>query len=166
MASVDVVDVRKSYGAHEVIHGSAFDVHCPVETVSLLYLNPPFDFEWGEDHPGRMEKIFLEQCFRWLKPGGVLVFVLPGQRLSICDRLLATHFKDKRVYRLSAPDCTKYGQVVVFGARRTRRERDRLPVDRHHLAHAPDYPSQRAGLGCGCRADEIRWHNRAEQHRR
>jgi len=112
--------------AHEVIHGSAFDVHCPVETVSLLYLNPPFDFEWGEDHPGRMEKIFLEQCFRWLKPGGVLVFVLPGQRLSICDRLLATHFKDKRVYRLSAPDCTKYGQVVVFGARRTRRERDRL----------------------------------------
>jgi Uncharacterised methyltransferase family (DUF6094) len=27
--------------AHEVIHGSAFDVHCSVESVSLLYLNPP-----------------------------------------------------------------------------------------------------------------------------
>jgi len=73
-----------------------------------------------------MEKIFLELCFRWVKPGGVPVFVLPAQRLSICDRLLATHFKDNRVYRLSAPDCTKYGEVVVFGARRTRRERDRL----------------------------------------
>jgi hypothetical protein len=33
--------------AHEVIHGSAFDVHCPVQSFSLLYLNPPFDFEWA-----------------------------------------------------------------------------------------------------------------------
>ena len=112
--------------AHEVIHGSAFDVHCSVESVSLLYLNPPYDFEWGEDHMGRMERAFLEQCYRWLMPGGVLVFVLPGQRLCTCDRLLATHFRDKRVYRLSAPDSAKYGQVVVFGVRRTRRERDRL----------------------------------------
>lgn len=30
------------------------------------------------------------------------------------------------MYRLSAPDSAKYGQVVVFGVRRTRRERDRL----------------------------------------
>jgi SAM-dependent methyltransferase len=112
--------------AQEVIHGSAFDVHCPVESVSLLYLNPPYDFEWGGDHQARMEKIFLEHCGRWLKPGGVLVFVVPGKQLSTCDRLLATHFKDKRVYRLSAPDCAKYSQVVVFGVRRTRRERDRL----------------------------------------
>jgi SAM-dependent methyltransferase len=112
--------------AHEVIHGSAFDVHCSVESVSLLYLNPPYDFEWGQDHKGRMERVFLEQLYRWLKPGGVLVFVLPGQRLCTCDRLLATHFRDKRVYRLSAPDAAKYGQVVVFGVRRSRRERDRL----------------------------------------
>jgi hypothetical protein len=111
---------------HEVIHGSASDVHCLVESVSLLYLNPPYDFEWGEGRQKRMEPIFLEQCFRWLKPGGVLVFVIPGQRLCTCDRLLAAHFKDKRVYRLGAPDCAKYNQVVVFGVRRTRRERDRL----------------------------------------
>lgn len=45
--------------AQEVIHGSAFDVHCSVESVSLLYLNPPYDFEWGQDHNGRMEKVFL-----------------------------------------------------------------------------------------------------------
>jgi hypothetical protein len=113
--------------AHEVIHGSAFDVHCPVESVSLLYLNPPYDFEWGEGHHARMEKIFLDHCFRWLKPGGVLVFVLPGPQLCACDRLLASQFRDKRVYRLSAADCAKYRQVVVFGVRRSRRERDRLP---------------------------------------
>jgi SAM-dependent methyltransferase len=111
---------------HEVIHGSAFDVHCAVESVSLLYLNPPYDFEWGQDHHERMEKLFLEQFYRWLKPGGVLAFVVPGPRLRCCDRLLATHFRDKRVYRLTAPDSTQYNQVVVFGVRRTRRERDRL----------------------------------------
>jgi hypothetical protein len=112
--------------AHEVIHGSAFDVRCPVESASLLYLNPPYDFECSQDRRGRMERVFLEQFYRWLKPGGVLVFVVPGQRLCTCDLLLATHFRDKRVYRLSAPDSAKYGQVVVFGVRRTRRERDRL----------------------------------------
>jgi SAM-dependent methyltransferase len=112
--------------AHEVIHGSVFDVHCSVESLSLLYLNPPYDFEWGENHNGRMERIFLEQIYRWLKPGGLLVFVIPGQRLCSCNRVLATHFRDKRVYRLSAPDAEKYGQVVVFGVRRTRYERDRL----------------------------------------
>jgi len=112
--------------AHEVIHGSAFDVHCPVESFSILYLNPPYDFEVGVDQNRRMEQVFLEQFYRWLKPAGVLVLVVPGQRLCDCGRVLATHFKDKRVYRLTAVESEKYGQVVVFGARRTRRERERL----------------------------------------
>jgi hypothetical protein len=72
-----------------------------------------------------MERILLERVYRWLKPGGVLVFVLSGQRLCTGDRLLATHSRHKRVYPLSAPDSAKYGPVVVFGVRRTRRERDR-----------------------------------------
>jgi hypothetical protein len=33
---------------HEVIQGSAFDIHCLVESLSCLYLNPPYDFECGE----------------------------------------------------------------------------------------------------------------------
>jgi tRNA1(Val) A37 N6-methylase TrmN6 len=32
-----------------VIQGSAFDVHCPVESFSLLYLNPPYDAK-GRTH--------------------------------------------------------------------------------------------------------------------
>ena len=34
--------------ADEVIHGDCFDVQCPVESFSLIYLNPPYDFEIGE----------------------------------------------------------------------------------------------------------------------
>ena len=97
-----------------------------MQSLSLLYLNPPYDFECGEVKNRRMEEVFLEQFYRWLKPGGVLVLVIPGQRQCACDRVLATHFKDKRVYRLTAPESVKYGQVVVFGVRRTRGERERL----------------------------------------
>jgi len=33
----------------EVIHGNCFDVQCPAEYFSLIYLNPPYDFEIGEE---------------------------------------------------------------------------------------------------------------------
>ena len=61
----------------EVIQGNAFDAKAPVESFSLLYLNPPYDFEVGEGENQRMEKLFLDVFFRWLKPGGVLVMVRP-----------------------------------------------------------------------------------------
>lgn len=109
-----------------VIQGDACNVHCPVESFSLLYLNPPYDFECGDGQNRRMEQIFLEHCYRWLKPGGVLVLVVPGDRLAVCDKVLATHFRDKKAYRLGTPDSEKYKQIVLFGIRRTRGERDRL----------------------------------------
>src|SRR5258708_6797131 len=54
----------------EVLHGNCFDVQCPVESFSLIYLNPPYDFEIGEEKSQRTEKLFLEHVYRWLKPGG------------------------------------------------------------------------------------------------
>jgi len=65
----------------EVIQGNAFDAKAPVESFSLLYLNPPYDFEVGEGKNQRMEKLFLEEFFRWLKPGGVLAMVIPFDRI-------------------------------------------------------------------------------------
>ncbi len=59
----------------DVIHGNCFDVQCPVESFSLIYLNPPYDFEIGEEKSQRMEKLFLEHVYRWLKPGSILVLV-------------------------------------------------------------------------------------------
>jgi hypothetical protein len=61
-----------------------------------------------------------------LKPGGILLFVIPGERLAECNQILATHFRDVRVFRLGAPECVRYKQVVLFGVRRSRRERERL----------------------------------------
>jgi hypothetical protein len=39
----------------EVIPGNAFDAKAPVESFSLLYLNPPYDFEIGGSKHQRME---------------------------------------------------------------------------------------------------------------
>jgi hypothetical protein len=54
--------------ARHVIHGDALDVHCPVGSLSRLYLNLPYDFECGESQNRRLEQVFLEHCYRWLKP--------------------------------------------------------------------------------------------------
>jgi hypothetical protein len=70
--------------------------------------------------------MFLSHTYRWLKPAGILVLVIPGERLAECSQILASHFRDVRVYRLEAPECVRYKQVVVIGARRSRREREWL----------------------------------------
>ncbi len=110
----------------QVVQGSTFDAHSPVESYSLLYLNPPYDDEVHEDRSRRGEAVFLEHCFRWLMPKGVLVLVIPAQRVSACSTILAAHFRDLTMYRLTDPEAAKYQQVVLFGVRRSRYERERL----------------------------------------
>jgi len=109
-----------------IIQGNTLEVQCPVECFGLLYLNPPYDWTLGPADNRRTEQTFLSHTYRWLKPGGVLIFVIPGGRLNECSQILSTHFRDARVYRLEAPDCVRYKQVVVIGARRSRREKERL----------------------------------------
>jgi hypothetical protein len=109
-----------------VVHGSTFDAHSPVESYSLLYLNPPYDDEIHDHRLRRSEAVFLEYCFRWLAVRGVLVLVIPAQRIAACSNVLASHFHDIAIYRLTDPESAKYKQVVLFGIRRTRYERERL----------------------------------------
>jgi hypothetical protein len=109
-----------------IVQGNTLEVQCPVECFGLLYLNPPYDWTLGPGDNRRTEQSFLSHTYRWLKPGGVLVFVIPGDRLADCSQILSTHFRDVQVYRLEAPECVRYKQVVVIGARRSRREKERL----------------------------------------
>ena len=86
------------------IQGSTFDAHSPVESYSLLYLNPPYDDEVHDDRSRRSEAVFLEHCFRWLMPKGVLILVIPAQRVNACNTILASHFRDVAMYRLADPE--------------------------------------------------------------
>ena len=70
----------------EALQANTLDVRCPAESVSLLYLNPPYDWEAGQSGNQRLEQVFLEHTYRWLKLGGVLIFVIPQNRLQPCAR--------------------------------------------------------------------------------
>jgi hypothetical protein len=96
------------------------DVRCPAEALSLLYLNPPYDLEIGHTNNQRLEVVFLEHTFRWLRPGGVLIFIIPQPQLKPCARILSEQFTDLTVYKLTEPASVQYKQVVVFAARRKR----------------------------------------------
>ncbi len=130
-----------------VVQGNTLEVQCQVDCFGLLYLNPPYDWALGPADSRRTEHAFLSHTSRWLKPGGILVFVIPGDRITECSQILASQFCDVRVYRLEAPECVRYKQVVILGVRRTRRERDRLTDsnitrDRLYYASLARNPSQ------------------------
>jgi len=106
----------------DTLQASTFDVRSPAETFSLLYLNPPYDLEIGSTNNQRLELVFLEHTYRWLKSGGVLVFVIPQPQLRVCARILGEYFTDLSVYRLTDPASVQYQQVAVFGVRRKRHQ--------------------------------------------
>jgi Uncharacterised methyltransferase family (DUF6094) len=113
-------DRAAACAANEIatIHGSAFECRVPAESCSLLYLNPPYDTELGPHSNDRMELVFLEHCYRWVRVEGVLVFVIPWTALGRCARLLASQFDGLRMFRLEHPDSVRFKQVVVFGKRK------------------------------------------------
>jgi hypothetical protein len=109
----------------DILHANTLDVRCSAESVSLLYLNPPYDWEYGQGKNERLEFIFLQHTYRWLKCEGVLVLVIPQPRIQPCARLLAEHFRDIRVYRLTAPESVRFKQVAILAIRRKGHDRPR-----------------------------------------
>lgn len=96
------------------IHGNAMDTKANQHQFSLLYLNPPYDFEMGPFANQRMEYLFLSHCYRWLVNKGVLVFVIPQKAIDSCIAILSSHFSKITVCLLQDPESVKYRQVVVF----------------------------------------------------
>jgi SAM-dependent methyltransferase len=123
----------------QVMYADCFDADCRVESLSLLYVNPPYQDAVHEDGPGqRLKELFLRHVYRWLKPGGVLILVIPIAQLPVCGNILSRQFKETQVYRLTEPASVQYHQIVVFAVRRSRRERERLQ-DREITAQRLDY---------------------------
>jgi hypothetical protein len=100
------------------IQGNAFDAHAKVESFSILYLNPPYDSEINLTGNRRLERLFLEHCYRWLVPRGVLIFVIPYDQVSDCASLLSDNFSRLTVLRLGDPEARRFRQVVVLGERK------------------------------------------------
>lgn len=101
----------------ETVQGNTFDAIVKPESFSLLYLNPPYDSEIGTIGNRRMEAVFLEHTYRWLRMEGVLILVIPFERLRDCTGLLSSHFTSLKVFRMTDPDSVQYRQIAVFGVR-------------------------------------------------
>jgi hypothetical protein len=110
----------------KIVQGNCLETHCAVESFSLCFCNPPYDWALAGDARERLETVLLNHIFRWLIAGGVLLLVIPAERATDCAQILASHFKRARVFRLSDPESVRYRQVLIAGVRRTRREREQL----------------------------------------
>ena len=102
----------------KTVQGNTFDTIAKPESFSLLYLNPPYDSEIGTIANRRMEAVFLEHTYRWLRIDGILILVIPFERLHECSGTLSSHFASLRVFRMTDPDSVQYRQIAVFGVRR------------------------------------------------
>src|SRR4029077_18160081 len=92
------------------VQGNALEVHCPVDSLGCVFCNPPYDWTLGSSESRRTEQVFLSHTYRWLKPGGILVLVIPGERLAECSQILASQFRDVRVHRLAGSGGVRYKQ--------------------------------------------------------
>ncbi len=81
----------------------------------LLFLNPPYDWD-SEDK--RVEHAFLTHCTRYLAEKGLLVFIVPRQRLAVSARYLSTHYERMRCWAFPAPEREAFDQVALFGCRK------------------------------------------------
>ena len=81
----------------------------------LLLLNPPYDHD-SEDK--RTEHAFLTQTTRYLAESGLLVFIVPRQRLAVSARYLSTHYGRMRCWAFPVPEREVFDQVVLMGYRK------------------------------------------------
>ncbi len=83
---------------------------------SLLLLNPPYDFDSGDTK--RTEHAFLMHCTRFLDEGGLLVYIVPRNRLAVSARYLAGNYRGIDCYAFPEPERELFDQVVLFGRKK------------------------------------------------
>ena len=81
-----------------------------------LLLNPPYD--WDQEDK-RVEHAFLTHTTRYLADGGLLLFIVPRQRLTVSARYLSSHYRDIRCWTFPSPEREVFDQVVLVGRRKS-----------------------------------------------
>lgn len=100
---------------------------------SLLFLNPPYDWASGDgelEKAERYERTFLRQSLKWLRPCGVLVYLIPIKRLDkAVARMLAGNFESLRVFRFPEPLYEQFRQAVILGIKKAKAVQDQKRLD-------------------------------------
>jgi hypothetical protein len=109
---------------HHVLRCGIEETRIQYRSCSLLLLNPPYDEltleEEADAKTEREERAFLRMTVPYLIPGGVLVYIIPQNRLNkSIARLLASRFEHIQVFRFPDLEYADFRQIVVFGVRKT-----------------------------------------------
>ncbi|OGW79309.1 MAG: hypothetical protein A2Z83_09170 [Omnitrophica bacterium GWA2_52_8] len=133
----------------QVIPGSFESMKSVWRGFSLLFLNPPYDYD---EEAKRLEYKFLVKLTPYLQTGGLLVYLIVQKHLNKeTARYLASHFEDIEVRRFPDPYFERFSQIVIFGVRRegafrspeserTLERISRLSTDEIPMLQKPDYP--------------------------
>ena len=100
---------------HRALASDLFATSIANGAFGLLLLNPPYDFD-SEDK--RTEHAFLTHTTRYLAESGLLVFIVPRQRLAVSARYLSTHYGRMRCWAFPDPEREAFDQVVLMGYRK------------------------------------------------
>ncbi len=109
---------------------------------SILWLNPPYDFETMGDNveklTERKEKTFLLNTIKYLKVGGILIYIIPQSRLDkSIAKTLSSKFENIQVYRFVDGEYEGYKQIVVLGRKKRNTEPDE--TEYLNLAQVPSF---------------------------
>ncbi|MCM3130570.1 DUF6094 domain-containing protein (plasmid) [Paenibacillus urinalis] len=115
---------------HQACFGGYEQCRISKDYFRLIYLNPPYDddSESEESKRERKEKVFLRHIIQYLAVDGILIYNIPRRRMTKdIVNLLVTNLDEINVYQ--SHDDT-YGQVYVFGRKRSVKFIDRPEVQR------------------------------------
>jgi hypothetical protein len=120
---------------HHVLRCGVEETRIQNRSCSLLLLNPPYDEltleEEANSKTERQERAFLRMTVPYLIPGGVLVYIIPQNRLDkAIARLLASRFEHIHVLRFPDPEYADFRQIVVFGVKKANNTLDEQEASR------------------------------------
>jgi len=104
------------------------DTRISHRSFSLLWLNPPYDWAARDNEietSERYERTFLRDCIPYLCSGGILVYLIPQQRLDgHIARMLSYRFEQVGVFRFPEDEYKAFKQLVIFGALKKKPDKD------------------------------------------
>lgn len=110
-----------------VVHASFFNAKIvPMQSFSLLWLNPPYDNELKQE--GRtsqaLEVTFLEQAARYVEHGGVIILHCPRDRVTYAVKMAMNNACENVVMLELPEELRPYREAVLVGYKR-------LMVEKH-----------------------------------
>lgn len=98
-----------------VISSAIENTNITKNNFSLMLLNPPYD--WDESGE-RKETLFLAETAKYLMPGGILVFIIPFNRLNDVWHITNTHFENLSLLKFPSEYYEAYNQIVIFAKKK------------------------------------------------